>query len=189
MRNKLHVKATAVRPALAPVSRRALARTFRRAGARRPRRSRSRPAETSLGVRTPPNAALMKNAPQAACAAKGDFDGGVDLLLHHELRSPRFIRLPAAEERAGCGCERRWSRWVGVALPLALAMAKNHLRDVAKPLRPPRAVDARPIICKPRSSAPHTMRKFAPRQVDPSARQPSRSMRYRINPVRTATAS
>ena len=64
--HEIHVSAEA----LVPARRSALARTLRRAGFAAASAMPARPIDTSLGVRTPPNAALSRNAPHAACAAK-----------------------------------------------------------------------------------------------------------------------
>ena len=64
--HKIHVR----KSAFAPVRRRALARTVRRAGLAAAWAIPVRPIDTSLGERTPPNAAFSMKAPHAAWAAK-----------------------------------------------------------------------------------------------------------------------
>ena len=117
---------------MTPVKRRALARTVRRAGAAAASAIAVRPAETSFGVRTPPNAALMKNAPQAVCAAKAPSIVGVDLLLHHEPRFACFVGLPTARREQILGASGDRQRCIGAGLRVGLGDGERSPGDISR---------------------------------------------------------
>src|ERR1700684_130994 len=103
-----------------------------------------RPAETSPGVRTPPNAALMKKEPQAICAAKAP--SMVASIFSCTMRRASRVLSDCRPP----GASRLWVRAAIVntasapACALALAMASDRLVRRRETIQNPCPADVRP---------------------------------------------
>ena len=136
--------------ALAPVSRRALARTLRRAGAAAASAIAARPAETSLARAHAAERRLDEKRAPGELRGESAFDGRVDLLLDHEPRFARFIRLPAARREQALGASGDGQRRVGAGLRVGLGDRQRSPGETSRNHPGPLCVYARATSALPR---------------------------------------